>query len=125
MAASCGTTRRSRPTFSCTSSLFRVLLHCFRSDLGSVNVARRIDRDAFRRARARRLLVRIGNEAEDLAVLQAAVTDPALPAVVIARHGLGFGVGDVEDVVLVDPHAARPAELAELLNERAVLIEDL
>jgi len=34
-------------------------------------------------------------------------------------------VGDVEDVILVDPHAARPAELCRLGNELPFLIENL
>ena len=42
---------------------------------------------------------------------------------VVARAG--FRVGDVEVVVLVDEHAARPAELRPLLDELSALIEDL
>ncbi len=69
-----------------------------------------------------------GMNASDLAVL--AVSDPAdanaaLPAVVVARHRFGFGVGHIDHVVLVDVDAARPAELRPLFDERAVLIEDL
>ena len=36
-----------------------------------------------------------------------------------------LGVGDVEHVVLVDEDAARPAELRPLVDELAVLVEDL
>ena len=46
---------------------------------------------------------------------------PPLPS----RHGLRFGVGHVDHVVLVDEDAARPAELRPLVDELAVLIEDL
>ena len=63
--------------------------------------------------------------AVDLAVLGAADADAALPAVVVLRHRLGFRVGDVDHVVLVDEDAARPAELLPLVDELAVLIEDL
>src|SRR5581483_7536706 len=68
---------------------------------------------------------RIGqrNERGDLAVLDAADADALLEA----RIGLGIGlrVGNVEDVVLVDEDAARPAELAPLRGEVAVGIENL
>ena len=43
----------------------------------------------------------------------------------IARDRFGFRIGDVDVVARVDEDAARPAELGPLLDERAVLIENL
>src|SRR5207247_2794794 len=94
----------------------------------AVDVALRIDGDAFGRARAGEIRTasrfRIGDVPGDLAVLDAAPADAALPAVVILRDRFRFGVRDVQNVVL-DEDPARPAELTELLDELAVLIEDL
>src|SRR5512138_2665369 len=67
--------------------LLHVLLHGLRSDLGTVDVAGGIDRHAFGRARARKIVSRartrlgIGDEAFNLAGLDVAKTNPALPAV--------------------------------------------
>src|SRR5262249_41583210 len=116
------------------ASLLRVLHRTFRSDLRAIDVAGGIDRDAFCGAGAGEVVggtaARFGirNERDDLAVLavlDVAHPDAALPAVVVLRHGFGFGVGDVDGVLLVDVDAARPAVLRPLLDERAVLIEDL
>src|SRR4051794_25488570 len=41
------------------------------------------------------------------------------------RHRPGFGIGDVDDVVLVDEDTARPAELMPLCDEGAILFENL
>src|SRR5712691_5757772 len=102
-----------------------VLHHALRSDLGAVDVAVAIDGHAFGRARAGRFLDGVRNEVFDAAVLRAADSDAALPAVVIARDRFRFRVRGVEVVVLVDVDAARPAELLPLIEEREVLIEDL
>src|SRR5262249_48662326 len=63
------------------------------------------------------------NEPGDLAVLGAADPDALLEA----RVGIvgRLRVGDIDAVVLVDPHAAWPAELLPLGEELAVLVEDL
>ena len=66
-----------------------------------------------------------GNERRDQAVADAADADAALPAVVVLGNGFRFGIGDVDDVVSVDEDAARPAELVPLIEEVAVLVEDL
>src|SRR5580765_7841325 len=109
----------------------RVLLDRLRPDLRAVDIAVLVDGDTLGRARAaegRGVLVgarfRIGDEPDDLAVLDRAPPQAALPAVVIARHRARFRVGDIQDVVL-DEDAAWAAELAELFDELALLIEDL
>src|SRR3954470_3432455 len=112
------------------SALFlHVLLRRLRSDLRAVDVAGGVNGDALGGARAAESLgpglgLGIGNEALDLPVLDAAPADPSFPAVVIARHRLGFRVRDVERVAL-DEDAARPAELPIFGDELAVLIEHL
>src|SRR5205814_5576504 len=88
-----------------------VLLHALWTDLGAVNVAVGVGRHAFRRARGRRLLNRIRNERRHRSIARAADTNAALPAIMIARDRFGFGIGDVDDVALVDVDAARAAEL--------------
>src|SRR6185295_13021441 len=50
--------------------------------------------------------------------------DTTVPVGLVTR-GRRLGIGRVEHVVLVDVDAARPAELPPLLEELAVLIEDL
>src|SRR5262249_12986297 len=41
------------------------------------------------------------------------------------QHGIRLGIGHVNGVIFVDEHAARTAELFPLINELAILIEDL
>src|SRR5262249_59949419 len=55
--------------------------------------------------------------------LRAADADAALPAGI--RLAVRLRVRDVEDVTLVDVDAAGPSELLPLLEELAVLVEDL
>src|SRR5713101_7293073 len=80
-----------------------VLLDRLGSHFCAVDVALRIDGDAFGRARADEIRTaarfRIGDVPGDLAVLDAAPADAALPAVVILRDRFRFGVGDVQNVV--------------------------
>src|SRR5262245_4469974 len=102
-----------------------VLHEPFGPHFGAVDVAGGIGRDTFRRARAAGLLDRVRNERGHDAVADPSDADAALPAVVVLRNRFRFGIGDVDDVVLVDEHAARPAELEPLVEIVAVLIEDL
>src|SRR5215475_2628573 len=87
------------------------------ADLAAVDVAHRVGGDALGRAGAGCLLDRIGNERRHLAGSGTADPDAALPAVVVSGNGLRFRIGNVNVVVLVDEHAARPAELAPLIEE--------
>ena len=90
-----------------------------RVGVAAIDIAGVVGRDAFERAQ----LLGLRNEGRDLAVLDAADPDALLEA----RIGLvgRCRVGDVDDVVLVDEDAARPAELLPLGEELAVLVEDL
>src|SRR5262249_12581891 len=64
---------------------------------------------------------RFRDEGGDLAVLHAADPHPA-PEARVLRH-VGFGVTDIEHVVLVDEQTARTAELLPLGENRAVRAE--
>ncbi len=75
---------------------------------GGVDVAVRMGGDTFRRRVLRVFHRRRRNVAIDLAGLYAAETDAALAAGIVgvlARRILGFGIGDIEHVVLVDEDA--------------------
>src|SRR5688572_2722146 len=109
--------------------LSNVLLDPLLPHLRAVHVALRIGCDPFRTAGARErtlvdVRVVVGNERRHLAVARAADADAALPLAMLARF-VRLGVGHVDHVVLIDVHAARPAELVPLIEKRAVLIEDL
>jgi len=69
------------------------------------------------------LLIRVGNEGENLAVLHAANADAALEARIAGR--VGFRVGGIHDVVGIDVQAARAAELTPDLEQLPVLGEHL
>src|SRR5580704_1283596 len=105
--------------------LLFVALQRLGSDFGAVDVARRVHRDAFRRAGAGRLFIGVWDERNHLAGLDASDADAPLPAVMISRYRSGFGVGDVDHVVLVDKNSAGSAELAHLPKELSFLIENL
>src|SRR6185312_5470684 len=107
------------------TSLLHIFDQILRPDFGAIDVSGRVDRHAFGGAGVGSLLDRVGDETDDLAVLQAAPADAALPAIVIARNRLGFGIGDIKHVILGQPDAAGPAELVHLLDEIAVQVEDL
>src|SRR5258708_9142375 len=87
--------------------------------IAGIDVAVVVHADAFESAGVFGFL----DESGDLAVLGAADPDALLEA------GVGLvgrlRVGDIDAVILVDPHAARPAELLPLGDEVAVLVEDL
>ena len=68
---------------------------------------------------------RIGDERDHLAVFRAADADAALPVAVLCDTESDSESADVEHVVLVDEHAARPAELRPVVDELAFLVEDL
>src|SRR6266853_1881619 len=106
-------------------SVLDVLVHPLGPDFGAENVAHGIRGDALGGAGAGDLFHRVRNERRYRAVVHAPDPDAALPAVVIFRDGFRFGIGDIDDVVLVDEYAARPAELMPLGDVVAVLVEDL
>src|SRR5258708_16909283 len=102
-----------------------ILHHPLWADFSAIDVARRIRRDALGCAGGVAFLDRVRDERRHRAVLGAADADAALPAVMILRDGLRFGVCHVDHIVLVDIDAARPAELRPLIDELAILIENL
>src|SRR5215813_99615 len=97
-------------------------------DLGSINDAIGIGRDALRGAtctgtRAFLYGERIGNERGHFPVLGAADIKPALEARIL--RVVRFGIRCVQHIVLVDEDSARPTELLPFGKELAVLIEYL
>src|SRR5258707_13192281 len=102
-----------------------VLHHPLRPNLGAVDVALSIGRDAFGGAGAGGVLVGIRNESRHLAVLGAADPDAALPVGARLVDRARLRIRHVDHVVLVDVDAARAAELRPLVDEVAVLIENL
>src|SRR5262249_60436600 len=98
---------------------------CIRASLDSDDVAIGLVRHAFGGAGAGRLLHRVRNEGGYRSVACLADANAALPAVVILGDGFGFGIGDVDHIVLVDIDAARPAELRPLVDIFSILVEDL
>src|SRR5690349_4836154 len=107
-------------------SLFLDVTHqSLRADFSAVDVALCVSRDAFGRACARGLSDRVGDECRHLAGPGAADADASLPAIVVLGDRLGFGIGHVEHVVLVDEDAAWTAELAPLGDKVSVLVENL
>src|SRR5262249_18045802 len=94
-------------------------------DLRAVDAAHRVGCDAFGSARARSLFYRIGNECCNDAVANPPDPNATLPAVMILGYRLGFRIGHVDDVVLVDEDTAGPAELEPLVHVVALLIENL
>src|SRR5215475_3177797 len=95
------------------------LLQPLGTRVAGIDIAVAVHADAFQGAEVFGFL----DEPGDLAVL--GVADP--DALLEARVGLvaRLRVGDIDLVVLVDPHAARPAELLPFGEELAVLVEDL
>src|SRR5260370_685195 len=88
----------------------------------------RVGGDTFRRRE-----FRVGHRGRrdvvvNLSRLHAADTHPALAAWIVsilARRVFGFGIGHVESIILIDPDAARPAELFPRSEKFAVLIENV
>src|SRR5262249_53208736 len=112
--------RLTRPTALRRILLLHVAPHGHFGGPASIDVARVVHADAFRRAGLDR---RLRNEGGDLAVLDAADADALLEARIVARGRLR--IGDVKHVVLVDGNVARPPELLPFGNELAVRLENL
>src|SRR4051812_18272768 len=102
-----------------------VFVHPLGTDLGAIDVAVYIGGNALGGTRAGCLVHRIGDERRHQAVAHPAHADAAFPAVMILRYRFRLRVGDVDDIVLVDEHSARPAELMPLIEEVPLLVEDL
>src|SRR4030095_15909049 len=100
----------------------KVLRDLPRPYLAPVHIAFRIDRGAFRVARAREL-ERVGYAIEDFPVAQVADADTTQPSG-IASAAVRLGVSYVNEIV-ADVNAARTAELLPFGDECAVLIENL
>ena len=79
-----------------------IFLNCPRTHFRAIDIASRIDGDALRGARKRAVLVgvRIGDEGGHEAVLDAADPNTSFPTGV--GPCIGFGVGRIQDVILVD-----------------------
>src|SRR5207247_9483422 len=112
--------------------LRKLLLHVAhefaRIDLGAIDVALGVGGDAFGGAAGagpRSYLQRpgVGDEGGNFAVARAADAQPALESGIL--RDVRFGIGDVDDIVPVDEHAAGPAELPPFREEFSFLIEDL
>src|SRR6266849_2898207 len=114
-----GEDRPGKHPLALLRQFLRKLLEPLGVRIAGIDVAVVVHADAFEGAGVFGFL----DEPSDLAVLGAADPDALLEA----RVGLvvRLRVGDVENVVLVDPDAARPAELLPLGEELAVLVEDL
>src|ERR1700728_100280 len=65
---------------------------------------------------------RIRNEGSDFTILHTADSDASFETWILCH--VGFRIGDIEKVVLVDKNAARAAELLPLREEHAVRAED-
>src|SRR5689334_8668254 len=99
-----------------------MLDHLSRSDFGAIDIALRIDGDAFRRAGALEFLW-IGYALRHLAIIHGADAYAAQPTGIAARV-VRFRIRDINQVVAYY-HAARTAEVPPLGDEAAVLIDDL
>src|SRR5262249_31116042 len=97
----------------------------FRANLGAVNVALRIGGDALGRASGSGLLDRIGDECRHDTITDSTDPNASLPAIMILCNRFRFGIGHVNDVVLVNEDAARPAKLEPLVDVVALLVENL
>src|ERR1039458_7539875 len=110
-------------------ALLDILLQILLAHLSAVDDALRIGGNTFRAAGGGALGIgeSVGDEGRDDAGLGAAHADAALPAgvVAVAIALARFGIGDIEDVALADVEAAGAAELSPLIEEFAVLVENL
>src|SRR5216684_3796734 len=106
-------------------SFLGVFHNPLRPNLGAVDVTLNVSRDAFGGAGASGVIIGIRNESRHLAVLGAADPDAALPVGARLVDRARLRIRNIDDIVLVDVDAARTAELRPLVDEIAVLIEDL
>ena len=113
------------PSATSPALLLDVPLQALGSDFGAIDHALGIRRDAFGSAGRRPILIGLGirNEGLHRAVFGASDADPAFPAGMTSH--VRFGVGDVQDVVLVDIEAAGTAELRPLVEKLPILVENL
>src|ERR1017187_8425628 len=125
-SATTGKKRRSPPQRN-QPSLLDVLFHVLGADFRTVDVALRIRRHTFRRARNGGSGRRIRDEGGHRAVFRAPHPDASFPAGVmtVALLAGGFGIGHIHHVVLVDEDSARAAELLPFVEKLTVLVEDL
>ena len=71
------------------------------------------------------LLDRIGVECRHDTITDSTDPNASLPAIMILCNRFRFGIGHVDDVVLVNEDAARPAKLEPLVDVVALLVENL
>src|SRR4051812_35745135 len=83
-------------------SVLDVLVHALRPDLGAENVAHRVRGNALCGTGTGGLGRRVGYERSHRAVAHAADANTALPVAVRRRDRARFGIGHVDDVILVD-----------------------
>src|SRR5262249_21396936 len=106
-----------------------LILHVFVHPLGAYfrakDVAVDICRDTLGGACSAGLVRRVRNKRSDRAVTDASDPDAAFPVFMRRRNRPRLGIGDIDDVVLVDEDAARPAELVPLVDEVPLLVENL
>src|SRR5437016_4382657 len=113
-----------------TSTLFvrlplRVSLQRSRAHFGAVDVPLAVSRDTLRGARSGCRLVGVRDEGHHLTVADLPDANAALPSGMVASDRSRFGIGHVDGVGLVDENPARAAELRPLVEDLAVLIENL
>src|SRR4051812_18259969 len=108
-------------------SVLHVFMDRFGLYCGSVYRAVGIDRDSLWRRKIRVRYRWRRNKVVDLSRLDAADAYSALAAWIVgigAWRVFGFGISHVENVVSIDPDAARPTELFPQREKFAVLIEN-
>src|SRR5262249_32946178 len=68
---------------------------------------------------------RIGDECRHDTITDSTDPNASLPAIMILCNRFRFGIGHIDNVVLVNEDAARPAKLEPLLDVVALLVENL
>src|SRR5216683_1747602 len=97
------------------------------TDDRAVNIALGVDAEAFGAGMIGRRRLHVFDERRDASVPRAADADAFLDAHQLMRAGIGtgFGIRDIDRVVFGDEDAAGPAELTPLIQQLALLVEDL
>src|SRR5262245_16783258 len=111
-----------------TRSVLHVLVNGLRLHRRKVDIAVRVDRNTLWWWQSRIRHRRRRNVEVHLSRLHAAAAHAALATGIVgvlARRFFGFGIRDVQNVVLVDPDAARTAKLFPRGDELPLLIEDV